>query len=1096
MARANKQASQGAVIRRAVVLVGMLATCVLVQSNRAQTVPSRPVLTEPYIMRDDFQGDSLGQWASYPPAQDIGYEPSISPTSQFNAPGGRSLMRVVKPNVPGTLRFGFIKKVRIVVSDDAMLGFTYRVNTPATAEVEMALAGANGILYTKKVPAQTNRWTVGGAKLSDFRDARGLAPLPGVRIEAIYVVANLADGDPDTTYRFMIDDLSLRALHDADFNVTTPATEAIEPWPELLSERPYLVGDTVRVEAAAPAKLFSVSCLLNSPSKRVTVNQKLYDDGTHGDRRSGDGIWSNNQLYAFSSADQAGLWQLQLEGVTANSEIVKTVVRLLLHPQASKSASAHPNLFFAAADRQTLIRRSQDPKLAGLWTNLLTTAKNTRATGMLAHGGDVFELLDSEYLLPSLLAYFDVLNRARSRIAHNAFEAYLTESAEARSAAKTAMLDVAKWKRWQPPWFNSHGQHTYYPAGLLAADVALGYDLLYHDLTETERAEIRRALIEKSIIPTYKEYVVDNRLMTNTSNWISHTVGGALIAAASIAHDERTSDGASSSEEQFEIYVHGLLLKFEDHMRASYLADGSYGEGISYHEFDSETLGPALNALRRAFGIDYWKQTHVLDSLTYPLYTLTQPTSNSLDMGDTHAPGGHGIAPIIFESKDPVLRWYYDLFDRPSLSRFIFYNNSVAPQMPTAPELPTSRIFHDKGNAVFRSGWDKDAIVFLYRAGPNFNHHHADQGSFLLNAFGENLITEAGWSDYYKDPYYATFFTQAIGHSTVLVDGNPESQNVADTPQFAALNKYPRITHSITSEFHDSIRSELSSVYQNRLNGYVRSVVFVKPHYFVVYDDLSVNGKPAQFDFLLHLPDRNRITINNSGSVYKGYKAWLGVRSFEPKNSKLSVENGRIPYHILAARTPAETPAQPAYLDWKTTQPSQETQFLTAIVPAKSEDSVHTLIDQMTGIAGTTSKGIRVNRGKETDSVLFRVGNTQTIRDGEWSTDAATLVTTLGGNDLRMFAVLDARTLNRANQILFASKTPINAAANYASDGIDVACNSDAGSAIRLFVGKIPARVLLDGEELNPNAFSFNRADRTISLTVPGGQRRLKVIFR
>lgn len=85
-------------------------------------------------------------------------------------------------------------------------------------------------------------------------------------------------------------------------------------------------------------------------------------------------------------------------------------------------------------------------------------------------------------------------------------------------------------------------------------------------------------------------------------------------------------------------------------------------------------------------------------------------------------------------------------------------------------------------------------MVLLFRAGPNFNHHHADQGSLLLSAFGEVLIGEAGWSDYYKDPYYATFFTQAIGHNTILVGGNPESQTIPDTLQFKALNRYPRIT--------------------------------------------------------------------------------------------------------------------------------------------------------------------------------------------------------------------------------------------------------------------------------------------------------------
>src|SRR6266545_3335941 len=642
MSNSTKQTSQ-TIFRKRLPLglvVCILATCVFVKSDHAQTSASTRLLTQPYTMREDFQGDSLGQWASYPPAQDVGYEPSLAPTSQYNAPGGRSLMRVVKPNVPGGLRFGLIRR--------------------------------NRTLYTRKVTAQTNRWTVADTRFSELRDSRGAEPPPGLRVEAIYLAASLVEADPDTTYRFMIDDLSLKAAREANFSVTIPATEVIDPWPVLVSNRGYRAGDKIALETTVPTRLTRVDCLLKTPDGRIAVTEKLYDNGTHGDRRSTDGIWSNSAVYSLSAADQTGLWNVELEGSAANGETIRTVVRLIVHPGTPAPNGRHPSLFFSASDRQKLIERSRDPKLASLWAHVQTTAKTSRATGELAHGGAVFELLDSEYLLPSLLAYFDVLNRARSRIAHNAFEAYVSDSAEARAAAKTAMLEVANWKRWQPPWFNAHGQHTYYPAGLLAGDVALGYDLLYNDLTETERAQIRRALIEKSIIPTYQEYVVDNRVMTNTSNWIAHTVGGALIAAASIADDVQASELSSGSDAKLEVYVHGLLLKLEDHMAASYLADGSYGEGISYHEFDMETLGPALNALRRAFGIDYWKQTHVLESLNYPLYTLTQPTSGSLDMGDTHAPAGHGIPPLVYESQDPVVRWYYSQFDRPSLSKFIF----------------------------------------------------------------------------------------------------------------------------------------------------------------------------------------------------------------------------------------------------------------------------------------------------------------------------------------------------------------------------------------------------------------------------------------
>ncbi len=1089
MASSSKQTSQSTFKKRHMGLtVCLLATCVLVKSGIGQTNASRPVLTQPYTMREDFQGDSLGQFASYPPAQDVGYEPSLTPTSQFDAPGGRALMRVVKPNMPGALRFGFIKKIRMVASEDATLTFAYRINNHGPdAQIEIGLAGTNGSLYTRRIVVQTNRWTIVNTRFSELRDSRGNTPSPLLHFEAIYLVANIAEAEPDTSYRFLIDDLSLKASRHATFSVTTPATKVIDPWPELVSDRGYRATEKIGIEATAPARLMRVDCILKTPDKRIAVTQKLYDDGTHGDRRGADGVWSNNEVYSISAAEQPGLWTAQLDGSTDGGKTVSTVLRLIVHPPTN---SGHPRLFFNAADRHKLIDRSRDPKLASLWGHLQTTAKNTRATGQLAHGGAVFELLDSEYLLPSLLAYFDVLNRARSRIAHNAFEAYVTDSAEARAAAKSAMLEVAKWKRWQPPWFNAHGQHTYYPAGLLAADVALGYDLLYNDLTESERAQIRRALIEKSIIPTYKEYVVDNRVMANTSNWIAHTVGGALIAAASIAGDVQTSE----SNGTFEIYLHGLLLKLEDHMAASYLADGSYGEGISYHEFDMETLGPALNALRRVFGIDYWKQTHVLESLRYPLYTLTQPTSGSLDMGDTHAPAGHGIPALIYESKDPVMRWYHAQFDRPSLSKFIFYDDSVAPQ---PPKLPTSRIFRDKGNAVFRSGWDKDAIVFLYRAGPNFNHHHADQGSFLINAFGENLVTEAGWSDYYKDPYYATYFTQAIGHSTILVDGNPESQTIADTPQFVALNSYPRITDAVTSDFYDGIGSELSSVYQNRLAGYLRRVVFIKPYYFVVFDDLKVKGKPAHFDFLLHLPNRDKLTIQELTATYSGEKASLAVRSFAPSSAKLTVENGRIPYHVFSARTPAETSARPAYLAFKTVNPLSETHFLTAIVPAKTESAAQSAINNMTRIVGENLHGLRVQRANETDLVLFRGGAaTQGIREGEWSADAATLTITQSANDLRMFALQNGRSLMRGKQALFSSESPTSIAVDFKPNLIEAACNAETTAKITLFVGKAPVRVLLDDKELSANAFSYNRSNGTISLDIPSGQHDLKILFR
>ena len=126
----------------------------------------------------------------------------------------------------------------------------------------------------------------------------------------------------------------------------------------------------------------------------------------------------------------------------------------------------------------------------------------------------------------------------------------------------------------------------------------------------------------------------------------------------------------------------GLLRKFEDHLEASYLPDGSYGEGISYQEFDLETTALACEALDRVFGIDYWRRSRLLDSLAYALYTLTDPASASPDMGDTHPPTGRTIAPLVVRAKSPVLRWFYDRFRHQEIRDLLFFDDTIRPQPP------------------------------------------------------------------------------------------------------------------------------------------------------------------------------------------------------------------------------------------------------------------------------------------------------------------------------------------------------------------------------------------------------------------------------
>lgn len=881
-----------------------------------------------YTWTEDFQGDSLGQFASYPPVQDVGYDPSLSPTTGFGAPGGRALMRVVKPTRAGEQRFGFIRRLDLSTAENGSLGFAYRIDyTRPGDRLEIAIAGVNGKRYAAALAIETGGWHTVQVPMSRLLDAAGQAAPLHTGIEALYIVANLRHADPDVTYRFLIDDLKMVA------------------------------GRISRAE----------SLRLTSASTR------------------------------------------------------------------------HPRLFFGPGDRDRLIARIRDPRYAPIWHSLEERARAARNPGDLDRAPAIFAMLDPVNLLPTLPGYFDIVTKAGASIQFNALAAYLTGDPVSLSAAKSALLAAAGWNAWAPPWFRAHGQHTYYPAGQLAVQVAFAYDLLYDQLTPDERRLVRNSLREYGIARAFREYAQDNRILANTSNWLAHTVGGALIAAAAIWGD--------APDPELALQANGLLRKFEDHLAAGYLADGSYGEGISYQEFDLETTCLALVALERVFGVNDWDRTHVKDSLWYPISTLAQPVSGSLDMGDTHYPSGYSSALIVARSRDPVFRWYYDRFEHKSLQDFLFADFSIAGQPPLAPG---SRYFQQKGNVVFRTGWGEDDAILLYRAGPNFNHNHADQGSFLIRALGENLVGEAGYADYYKDPYYDSYFKQAIGHNTVLVDHDPESQEIADTLQFAALDSYPRITDVVLSPSVDAAASELQQVYRGRLRRFNRRIVFLKPGCFVIYDDLVANQAPAQFDWLLHLPNRARLKTEGATGLYTGEKAALAVRRMLPPDALAHVAGGHIPYSTFNPSAPPAAPAQPGILEFSTKAPASGARFLVVLAAARSEQAALSFTSNLRPVDAASWAGFEA-RGDREELLLFR--KEKPVREtayGEWSTDSAMWLAWRDTGRDTLLAAQAVTTLKRAGRILFASDKAVSFVADYRSGRVELAVHAPAPAIVRV----------------------------------------------
>jgi hypothetical protein len=205
---------------------------------------------------------------------------------------------------------------------------------------------------------------------------------------------------------------------------------------------------------------------------------------------------------------------------------------------------------------------------------------------------------------------------------------------------------------------------------------------------------------------------------------------------------------------------------------------------------------------------------------------------------------------MVAQNSDPDLAEFYFQYRNsgtPELLSRILWEDAVDPPIASQADSPTSVLFEKRGIAVQRDRWSPESPVVAMRAGPNFNHNHADQGS-LFYAWNNRLwIGEAGYADYYKDPNYPTYNIQAIGHNTILVDSDPESQAVAGNMVFG---KYPSMRQLASKDGIQIVSADLSAVYP-QVRSYIRTLIYRKGGALVVMDQIRSNG-PHRFSQIWH----------------------------------------------------------------------------------------------------------------------------------------------------------------------------------------------------------------------------------------------------
>ena len=212
------------------------------------------------------------------------------------------------------------------------------------------------------------------------------------------------------------------------------------------------------------------------------------------------------------------------------------------------------------------------------------------------------------------------------------------------------------------------------------------------------------------------------------------------------------------------------------------------------------------------------------------------------------------------------------------------------------PPPEPSRVFSAGGVAVMRTGWDRDAHQLILDVGPlgcplSGAHGHADLLSIQCSAFGDPYIIDPGTFCYTPQPAWRTYFRGSAAHSTIEIDGLPQAEPTGHfswtAKPIARLREWQSTPELDFADGDHAAYATLQDPVRHR-----RRVLFVKPHYWIVIDDLS-GGASHRLDLRFQLASRPVATPQSPWVVIAGRRGgglWLGAFSSAPLD--LNVRQG------------------------------------------------------------------------------------------------------------------------------------------------------------------------------------------------------------
>ncbi|CAM3389752.1 heparinase II/III family protein [Occultella aeris] len=586
---------------------------------------------------------------------------------------------------------------------------------------------------------------------------------------------------------------------------------------------------------------------------------------------------------------------------TALKVVAATSAAVVAGPPALAQASSH------GAGPQYL--RDSHPRLLAKPSDFDAVASRVVADEVSQGWFSTLEELGTELLAAPTPAFpnnASLLSTARTAVNRIYTLALLEQLGGDPAYAQRARAEIAaiaefpQWSRTNPPKLAD----DFLSIAEMTHAMAIGYDWLYHTMSEDERADARDAIIDKGLQTALNAYREDSIYTSSPNNVGIVTNAGFGVGALAIA-----PESPSIAREVLRKSLHSIRPAVEQ-----LSPDGSSPEG-GYWGYVIRYLSIYLAALESSDVRDRGL-SHVVglsETGNYAIY-LTGPSGQFFNYSDSD-PTSQQPPELLWLSErysKPVYTWWGSRSRSTStlyLPRYLLWYDPSKDVGPLESELPLDIHFASVEVATFRSAWeDPNALFAGFKAGDNASSHgDLDEGTFVIDANGRRWATELGKDNYGLSGYFDYdggrrwnyYRKRAEGQNTLVINPSSAPDQLPD-----ASCTIPRYESSASGGY--AIADLTSAVPGDAVTSWKRGLAMVDQRQrILVQDEVSPNGHVAAWWFM---HTTAQVAISEDGR-----SAWLTMEDEDGGNpANLLVQMlSAPPGSVFTLRDAAPLPTSP-----------------------------------------------------------------------------------------------------------------------------------------------------------------------------------------